>query len=260
MKKGSRVVVAAFAMLLAGTTQAQVNALPPARHILVYGDAQARAIPDRFRIELSFDVVDPKADVARAKVEEHVQDAIARLRKAGVPDAEIVATSLEIEPRNEYDQEARKQRYRGIGVKRTLSARFDDQDGLKAFLSQLETSEQVQVSGVETELSKEAQLRSQLRRKAIESTRDKAAIIASAYGVKLGRIYSVSDTAPEFDYGIREGDWPAMYEWRKGSGGSSELDRIEVTGSRIANAPPESFQTGYVTFQDRIYTVFLLAD
>jgi uncharacterized protein YggE len=39
---------------IAGPAQAQVNALPQARHILVYGQAQARAIPDRFKIELTF--------------------------------------------------------------------------------------------------------------------------------------------------------------------------------------------------------------
>lgn len=260
MGRGIRGVIAVLAMLVAGSTCAQVNALPQARHILVYGDAQARAVPDRFRIELSFDVVDPKADLARAKVESYMQDAIAQLRRIGVADSEIVATSLEIEPRNEYDQEARKQQYRGVGVKRTLSARFENQEDLKAFLARLETSGQVQVSGVQTELSSKPQLMAQLRRKAIESTREKAKVIADAYGARLGAIYSVSDTAPQFEYGIQEGDWPVMYEWRTSDDGSTELDRIEVTGSRVANAPPESFQTGYVTFQDRIYTVFLLAD
>jgi hypothetical protein len=39
-----------------------------------------------------------------------------------------------------------------------------------------------------------------------------------------------------------------------------KLDRVEVSGSRITRTDIESFQTGYVTFQDRIYAVFLLAD
>jgi uncharacterized protein YggE len=240
--------------------RAQVNALPPSRHILVYGEAQARAIPDRFRIELAFDVVDQKAEVARRKVEAYVQDAIAQLRKSNVSEGDIIATSLEIEPRTEYDQDARKQRFKGIGVSRKVVARFGAQADLRRFLSGLETSEEVQVSGVETELSEEAALRSQLRHKAIESTRSKAEVIANAYGVRLAGIYSVSDTAPEFEYGIQEGDWPVSYEWRAGRDGARELDRIEVTGSRISPNAVESFQTGYVTFEDRIYTVFLIAD
>lgn len=250
-----------LACLWVGTVHAQANALPQARHILVYGDAQARAIPDRFKIEVTFSAVDTKADVARQKVETYLQDAIAKLKASSVPENEIVATSLQIEPENEYDQDQRKQIFKGIGVTRKLTARFSRQEDLKQFLSGLETSQEVQVSGVTTELSTEPELRKQLRQKAIESTREKAAVIAKAYGVRLAGLYSVSDTAPQFDYGITEGDWPAIYQWRSDS---STLDRITVTGSRIAGAPPppapESFSTGYVNFEDRIYAVFLIAD
>jgi uncharacterized protein len=220
---------------MAGAAQAQVNALPQARHILVYGQAQARAIPDRFKIELTFSVVDAKADVAREKVETYLQDAIGKLKASSVPESEIVATSLEIEPRTEYDQDQRKQVFQGIGVTRKLSARFADQAMLKDFLSKLDTSEEVQVSGVTTELSSEPELRKQLRQKAIESTRDKAQVIA-------------------------KGDWPSMYEWQQQGDAAASLDRIEVTGSRLSAPYAESFQTGYVNFDDKIYAVFLISE
>ena len=252
--------LAAMLLLLAGTAHAQVNALPQARHILVYGDAQAQAIPDRFRIEVTFNVVDPKADAARRKVEGDLRDAIGKLKAAGVPAGDIVATSLEIEPQDEYDQTLRKQVFKGIAVTRKLSARFSDQARLKQFLATLETSQEVQVSGVRTELSTEPELRKQLRQKAIESTRDKAETIANAYGVRLVGLYGVSDTAPDFDYGITEGDWPRPYRWRESEGGGRTLDRIEVTGSRIDPADIESFQAGYVNFEDKIYAVFLIAE
>lgn len=252
-------------LLMMGVANAQMNALPQARHILVYGQAQARAIPDRYRIEVSFDVVDPKADVARAKVEDMMVDTLRKLRVAGVPDDEIVATTLKIEPRQEYDQESRKQIFKGIAVERTITARFNDQGKLKQFLAGLETSEQLQVSGVTTTLANEDELKRQLRIKAIESTRRKAEVIAKSYGVRLVGLYSVSDTAPQFEYGIREGDWPVMYEWSDGDEGGT-LDTVTVTGSRdraahaAAAPPPESFQSGYVTFSDTIYAVFLIAE
>lgn len=255
----SKIMLLLLTVLIVGDAFAQVNALPPTRHILVYGDAAARAIPDRFKVEMTFSVVDQKADAARQKVESYLQDAIGKLKKVPVPSQDIVATSLQIEPRNEYDQELRKNEYKGIAVTRTLSARFNDQTSLKSFLAQLDTSKEVQISGVTTELSTEPELKTQLRQKAIASTREKAEVIAKSYGVRLGSLYSVSDTAPEFDYGIKEGDWPVMYQWHAREG-STELDRIEVTGSRIKRADLESFETGYVTFEDRIYAVFLLVD
>jgi len=257
-----RITVAAVLMLLAGAANAQMNALPQARHILVYGQAQARAIPDRFKIEVSFDVVDQRADVARAKVESMMQDTLGKLRAAGVPDGEIVATSLQIEPRQEYDSELKKQVYKGIAVERSITARFSDQAKLKQLLSALETSEQLQVSGVTTTLSNEAELKRQLRAKAIEATKEKAGVIAKSYGARLAGLYSVSDTAPQFEYGIQEGEWPVTYEWRS-DGDSMSLDTVTVTGTSMRSAaapPPESFQTGYVAFNDTIYAVFLIGD
>lgn len=257
-----RIAIAMVLMALGGAANAQMNALPQARHILVYGQAQARAIPDRFQIEVSFDVVDNKADVARGKVESMMQDTLGKLRVAGVPDGEIVATKLQIEPKHEYDSELKKQVYKGIAVERSLTARFSDQAKLKQFLSALETSEELQVSGVTTSLSTESDLKRQLRTKAIESTNDKAGVIAKSYGAKLAGLYSVSDTAPQFEYGIQEGDWPVIYEWRS-QGDSMALDTVTVTGTsmRSAAAPaPESFQTGYVSFNDTIYAVFLIGD
>ena len=193
-----------------------------------------------------------------------LKDDLPFLRAAGVPDGEIVATSLQIEPRQEYSQELKKQVYKGIAVERSITARFSDQAKLKQFLSVLETSEELQVSGVTTTLSTEAELKRQLRAKAIESTKEKAGVIAKSYGARLAGLYSVSDTAPKFDYGIQEGEWPVLYEWRHSEGGGRDrmsLDTVTVTGSAMRGAPaPESFESGYVTFNDTIYAVFLIGD
>lgn len=255
-----RTIVLLLASLAVGDAVAQVNALPPTRHILVYGDAQARAIPDRFKITLNFEAVDPSPDIARKQVEENVQSVLRQLKSADVPEGEVVATSLRIEPRQRYDSEGREQVFIGTAVTRSLSARFNKQSDLQSFLAGLKTSEGLQVSAVTTELSEERELRAALRQKSIESSREKAEIIAKAYGARLAGIYSVSDVAPTFQYGIQEGSWPANYEWRATDLYSPpSLHRLAVTASRAAPAP-ESLQTGYVNFNDKIYAVFLLAD
>lgn len=257
-------------LMLATTVHAQVNALPPTRHILVYGDAQARAIPDRYRITVNFSALDRDAGAARARVEAALTDVVAQLRKSGVPDREIVATSLSINPEQRYDDKLRTSVFVGTRVRRSLNARFDRKDALETFLAGLRTSDELTVSDVRTELSDEPKLRDALRAKAIDSTREKGEAIAKSYGARLGAIYSVSDVAPQFEYGVREGRWPSLYEWNDRS---RSLDRIEVTGSygyganppppAAAPAPPAAataLQAGYVTYTDRIYAVFLLAD
>lgn len=257
----SRTIALLLLLSVAGHASAQVNALPPTRHILVYGDAQARAIPDRFKIALNFEAIDLSPDIARKRVEGNVQSVLKKLDAARVSPGEIVATSLRVEPRQRYDSEKREQVFVGTAVTRTMSARFNKQSDLQRFLSSLQTSEELQISAVTTELSEEKELRAALRQKSIESSREKAEIIAKAYGARLAGIYSVSDVAPNFQYGIQEGKWPASYEWRIADGYSSpSLDRITVTGSRLSAPVGESLQTGYVNFDDKIYAVFLLAD
>ncbi|SFK46285.1 SIMPL domain-containing protein [Lysobacter sp. cf310] len=240
--------------------QAQVNALPPTRHILVYGDAQARAVPDRYKIAMQLEAIDADPAAAQARVEAHLQQTLAQLKAVGVADNEIVATSLQVDTRRRYDDKLRQEVFVGTGVRRTLSARFGGKEALERFLAKVKTSEELTISSVAAELSSEPELRRQLREKSIASSREKAEVIARAYGARLGGVYSVSDVAPQFDYGVREGTWPALYAWSGNGRDGYQLDRIQVTGSRIAQAPSTSFQAGYIDFQDKIYTVFLLAD
>ncbi|HEY4555985.1 MAG TPA: SIMPL domain-containing protein [Lysobacter sp.] len=253
-----------FGLLVPVIAWAQVNALPPTRHILVYGDAQAQAIPDRFRVRVAFSALDADPGVARQRIEDSVATVIARLRKAGVGERDIVATSLSIEPENRYDEKQRMQVFAGTRVRRSLTARFARKQALEQFLAGLETSQELSVSDVATEVSDEPALRAALRAKAIESTREKAGVIAASYGARLGAVYSVSDVAPQFQYGVQEGGWPALYRW---NAGEQSLDRIVVSGTRLQGAPPPAppappaaLQVGYVTFTDRLYAVFLLAD
>ena len=246
--------------LLSTAAQAQVNALPPTRHILVYGDAQARAVPDRFKIALQFEAIDADPAAAQARVEGHLRQVLGQLKAIGVADNEIVATSLQVDTRRRYDDKLREEIFVGTGVRRTLTARFEGKEALERFLGQVKTSKELTISSVVTELASEAELRRQLREKSIASSREKAEVIARAYGARLGAVYSVSDVAPQFDYGVREGTWPVMYAWSANGGDRYQLDRIEVTGSRVARGPVASFQSGYIDFQDKIYTVFLLAD
>ena len=130
-----------------------------------------------------------------------------------------------------------------------------DLDALEAFIGSLETSKSLQVSGITTSLSSEAELKAALREKSIAATRAKAEEMAKAFGVRLAGVYSVSDVAPQFSYGIQPGTWSGGYQWSRESG---TLDAITVTGSRIDRTV--SLRTGYVTFSDKIYAVFLIAD
>lgn len=257
MKPFASLVLGLSLCAIAGVASAQVNALPPTRHILVYGEAKAQAVPDRFRITIDLEVVDPSVDEARWKVEGHLRTILAALAEVGVGREDVVATSLSIDSHERYDRSTEEHVYDGMQVSRKVTARFSTVRALQAFLAALETSREVQVSGVETELSGEDAIMRALREQSIADTRAKAEVIAKAYGVQLAGLYSVSDVPPEFRYGIREGSWPVRLRWDEET---STLDRIMVTGSRISPEDIESFQTGQVVLVDKIYAVFLISE
>ncbi len=263
-------LLAAILGTASGSALAQVNALPPTPHILVFGHAQARAIPDQFKINISVSVTDPSADAARKKVQAYVENIFAGLKEAGVPKNETTATTLSVQPHSEYDNKAEQSVYKGVQVTREIGATFNDLGKLQHFLANVAASKELQISGITTGLRDEMKLREQLRGKAIESTQEKARAIAQSYGARLGGLYSVSDVAPEVSYGIKAGAWP-IYDY---DAKNRSLDTITVTGSRmrgvdaeaaspvaiLRRADIESLQTGYVTFEENIYAVFLLGD
>lgn len=250
-----------FLLLACGAAPcaAQVNAIPAERHILVYGTATARATPDRFQVTVTVRHTDPSADAARERVSTLFDQVLESYRKAGVLQDTLDASTLEIAPEERWDDQTRRQVFEGIRVSRTLSGTFDDPERLSRFLALIETSETVQVAGVRTQISTEQQLRAALRREAIRSSKERAAGLASAYGTTLGPLYSASTVAPQFSYGVHEGDW--YFDWRR-QGDRYTLDRIEVTGSRIdiKGAQLERFVAGQVEMEERLYAVFLLGE
>lgn len=245
----------------AAPCSAQVNAIPDQRHILVYGTATARATPDRFQVTVTVQHIDPSADAARERVSALFDQILASYRKAGVLQETLDASTLEIAPEQRWNEQTRRQVFDGIRVSRTLTGAFDDPERLSRFLALLETSETVQVAGVRTQVSTEQELRAALRREAIRSSKERAAGLASAYGTTLGPLYSASTVAPEFSYGVHEGDWHYDYDWRR-TGDRYTLDRIEVSGSRIdgKGAQLERFVAGQVEMEERLYAVFLLGE
>lgn len=260
---------AAILGVASGSVFAQVNALPPTPHILVFGHAQARAIPDQFKIRMNVSVIDASADIAREKVQAHVEQIFAGLKQAGVPVGETTATTLSIQPHSEYDGKTQESVYKGVQVTREIGATFNDLGKLQHFLATVTASKELQISGITTGLRDEMKLRERLRVKAIESTQEKAKSIALSYGASISGLYSVSDVAPEVSYGVKAGAWP-VYSYNAnntfdlintiGSGLSTRAVDHESTApvTTLTHADIESLKTGYVTFEENIYAVFLL--
>lgn len=243
-------------LCLPGLARAQVHALPSAPHILVKGHAQGDYVPDRFTIHLSIDVIDKIPDQARRKVEAHIEHILAALKKTGALKKYTRASSLQITPDYEFKDQHRV--FMGTEVARGVQATFGSLQNFQNFIAKVKTDKEVQIESTEVGRSDIDRIRQKLREKAIANSREAARHIAEAYGLRIKGIYSVSEVAPDFAYGIQAGAW----------GGNSVAGELGLLHSPPKMSPPPPppppppapphLQAGTISVQMNMYAVYLI--
>jgi len=233
---------------------AQANSLPSQPHLLVRGRADQTVAPDRYRITVELEQKDTAPDIARHRAQADAAMVLSLFKQQHALPETVQASSLSIAPSTRYVEG--RQVFEGTAVTRTLAASFTKLLDVRAVLAGLKTSEQVQVSGIEPSYSEETRVRGELKRQAVQQTRVTAANLAKAYGVHLGVLYTISEVAPNFAYGIQAGSW-------------GEADRgvpappppasvVSVSGERALDES-ESLEAGSITLSENVYAVFLIA-
>jgi len=256
MRRIAALIVSACLLLAPVAAAAQVNSLPSQPHLLVRGKGEREVLPDRFRISVELEQKDASPEAARSRVQADAATVLALFKaQHALPDT-VEASSLSIAPSSRYVDG--REVFEGTRVSRTLAATFGRLEQVRAVLAGLKTSDHVQVSGIEPSYSDEVRVRGELKRQAAEQTRVTARNLADAYGVRLGGLYTISEVAPDFAYGIQAGSWG-----EGGRGGvaapppAPSLDKFEVSGARASDA--ESLEAGSITLTEYVYAVFLIA-
>ncbi|AVQ05677.1 TPA: SIMPL domain-containing protein [Xanthomonas vasicola pv. zeae] len=253
MKQLARwMLVALLAVPMLAT--AQVNSLPSQPHLLVKGQAEKTVMPDRFFVTINFRAVDLQPELARKRVQLAAEQILTSLKAHHALKDSIEASSLQIQPSYSYVANG-TQKFEGTEVKRGIGAAFQALDDARQFLGDMKTSDEVQLSGIQTSYSKEAEVRAQLKREAADQSRSSAAELAKAYGVRIQGLYTISDVAPNFAYGIQAGSWP------------TKVPMISLVSTSPAPSAPvadrgatvESLEAGSITLTENIYAVFLIA-
>ncbi|MCW1984067.1 hypothetical protein FHY25_004151 [Xanthomonas arboricola] len=252
----------AGALMLPVMASAQINTLPSQPHLLVKGQAFRTVDPDRFIVDLKISKIDLQPDLARQFVEERAKLVLQGLQRNHVMKDSLYASALSISPQSRYENG--KLAFQGTQVERKIRGTFTSLKDVRAFLGGLDANENVQVLSMQTAFADAAALRAALKREAATQSRESAQGLAAAYGVRLGGIYSISDVAPSFAYGVEAGTWSAPAVPMPGSAVSPP--------SPPAPPPPpppapgagaqglgESLLTGTITYTENIYAVFLIA-
>ncbi|SEK41476.1 hypothetical protein SAMN05428989_0074 [Pseudoxanthomonas sp. GM95] len=242
-----------WSLLLPVVASAQVNSLPSQPHLLVKGEAHREVMPDRFGVLVTLQRVDPSPELARMQVQADAATVLSAFRGHHVLPDSIDAATLTIQPKTEYIDG--REVFKGSEVTRRLAATFKTLADTRAFLAELRTSPSLQLSGITPSYSDEASLRKTLKADAARQSREAAEGLAKAYGVKLAGLYTISDVAPAFSYGIQAGTWPGTHTSVPPAPPAPPAPLADIS----ARVDGEALEAGSLTLSENVYAVFLIA-
>ncbi|HVJ36212.1 MAG TPA: SIMPL domain-containing protein [Stenotrophomonas sp.] len=258
MRRLAIVLLSSCLLLAPLLASAQVNSLPSQPHLLVRGKAEREVIPDRFSVSVQLEQKDASPETARTRVQADAATVLALFKAHKALPETVEASSLAISPSSRYVDG--RQVFEGTKVRRTLSATFSQLADVRAVLGGLQTSEHLQVNGISPSYGDEVRVRGELKRDAAAQTRANARNLAEAYGVQLGGLYTISEVAPNFAYGIEAGSWGETTRQGRpmppspsapGYGFSAAGAADEISG--------ESLEAGSLTLTEYVYAIFLIA-
>lgn len=252
-----KLLLASTFLLGLTAAHAQVNSLPSQPHLLVKGQAQRFVEPDQFKASVSLQRIDPSPDKARRLAQADAAAILKAFEDHGAPRESIEASSISIQPHYAYEEE--KQVFKGTQVSRNLSATFKSLSDVRAFLAALTTNENVMLTGISAKYSGEGQLRAQLKREAAGQSREAAHGLAKAYGVRIAGLYTISDVAPSFAYGVQAGKWPSDSMRLPPSPSASPVDDISEPRPTDMYHFAESLEAGAIDISENVYAIFLIA-
>ncbi|HEX7340476.1 MAG TPA: SIMPL domain-containing protein [Rhodanobacteraceae bacterium] len=243
-------------LCLPAAAWAQVHALPSAPHILVKGHAQGQYVPDRFTIHLGVDVIDKVPDAARRKVDTYIKAILTALKKTGALAGKTHASSLRISP--DYEYRDQKRVFVGTEVSRGVSATFDALPDLQHFIAKVKASKEVRIDGIDVGRSDIGKIRMHLRAQAVANSRAAARQLAAAYGVRITGLYSVSEVAPQFAYGVQAGSWDDGAGGRFGAPPPAPPPPSPPKVVGMTQPPPPRLEVGTITVEMNMYAVYLI--
>ena len=246
-----------LALLCPVVASAQINSLPAQSHLLVKGEAHREVRPDRFGVVVTLDRVDPSPEVARSKVQADATNVLAAFHRHHALPGSIQAATMEIKPAHAYEEG--REVFKGTEVTRRLAVAFGTLEDTRAFLGDLKTSEFLQLSGVTPGYRDEAALRATLKGEAAAQSRQAAEALAKAYGVRLSGLYTISDVAPAFSYGIQAGTWRSPESPFPPAPPPPSADVGARVDPTLRPADGESLEAGTLTLSENVYAVFLIA-
>jgi hypothetical protein len=150
-----------------------------------------RRVPDLAVVALSVTVEDKKPGPARDETNRRASAILNRLRELGLPDADIQAPSLVVQPKYDYSRGGGK--VTGFEASRPMTIRVRDIDLLGTILDELVGGGATRVHGTSMELADPDAASREALAGALAAARGKAEALAGAASVSLGDLLRIEE-------------------------------------------------------------------
>ncbi len=165
--------------------------------ISVSGVGKSYQAPDVASVSAGVVTQAPTAQLAMQKNSKKMNAVITSLKSAGIQERHIQTSQLSLNP--QYDYTNRKQpRITGYQARNTVSARSENLDQVGPMLDALIEAGANNINGIQFSVKDPEEAKSEARRAAVKDARRKAEEMATAAGIRLGRILQMSESTGGF--------------------------------------------------------------
>ena len=161
------------------------------RSISTNGYGEIKVEPDMAQLHLSVTVVRKKALEAKGETDQRVNNLIEGLKKTGIKDADITASNLLTSPRYQHSNDLGRQ-FVGYQASRNVVVMIRDLDQLTDIMDIALVNDIQTIGQIAYRSSAENRHREQARSNAIADSKNKATLLAGAYGAQLGAIHTIN--------------------------------------------------------------------
>ena len=190
--------------------------LPQGPHVVVQGEGKVSVAPDTAVVTMV--ATHRSSDAAQAKrvVDRAVNALLEIAPRFGVTPDDVSASDLELREEVDYDEDDRRLPATHIAT-REVEVRLDDPERLGPWTDAALAAGFSSISNIRFESTRESALREDARARAVADAKEKAGGLASAFGGRLGPVYSINSRDSIQSQGY----------------GNTSLDRVVVSGTRV---------------------------
>lgn len=197
---------------------------PPPHSVSVNGSGEASAKPDRARLLLAVEQLNPDLKKAQDEVDRIVRAYLKDAKALGAKDEDLTTTGVSIAPEYVWPEPGHERRFTGYRVNRQLEIRILNLERLGDFVLRATADGVTQVNPPSLESSRFADLQKQALARAAEDARAKARVLAETLGAKLGSVQHIAEAGGE------QGRRPMVYMARPSAPESGNAEMGISTG------------------------------